>query len=138
MVENSEKEKIDLKRNLWNFFAYELEPHINIYKKSISNIEKAIVTINGKMSAIQLEISNCENLIRKKELEITGITQTIVEINRILTSFGFDSFKLEESENKEKYKIVRNDGSNVGKTLSEGEYRFISFLYFFSINKRKY
>lgn len=135
MVENSEKEKTEFKKNLWNFFACELESHIKIYNKSISDIEKAIVIINEKISDIQLEISNCSDLIRQKESEITGTTQTIIEINKILTSFGFSSFKLEESENKGKYKIVRNDGSDVGKTLSEGEYRFITFLYFYQLIK---
>lgn len=135
MVENSEKEKNELKKNLWNFFASELESHIKIYNKSISDIEKTILIINEKISNIQLEISNRSSLIRQKESEITGITQTIIEINKILTSFGFNSFKLKESENKGKYKIVRNDGSNVGRTLSEGEYRFISFLYFYQLIK---
>lgn len=135
MVENSENEKQNLKDNIWNLFVDELKEDIDDYNKDIKDINKAIENINEKIHNEELEIINYTRLINEKESEITGIIPTIVEINKILESFGFTNFKLAESEKKGKYKIVRIDGSNVKKTLSEGEYRFITFLYFYHLIK---
>ena len=50
-----------------------------------------------------------------------------------LSSFGFTNFRLATSEDgADLYRIVRADGSDVGRTLSEGEKGFITFLYFFN------
>lgn len=45
--------------------------------------------------------------------------------------FGFKGFSLALAPEKGHYKIVRNDGSDAKETLSEGEYNFITFLYFY-------
>ena len=135
MVDNAKQAKVNLNNSVWNYFANELESHINIYNKCTRNIEKAITAMNEKIDNLVEQIKMDTELIKQKESEITGITQTIIEINKILESFGFTGFRLEESEIKGRYKIVRSDGSNVGKTLSEGEYRFITFLYFYQLIK---
>ena len=69
--------------------------------------------------------------IKEKESTLTSVKPTVDAINTILARFGFEGFILiENPDEKAKYKIVRSDGRNVERTLSEGEYNFICFLYF--------
>jgi wobble nucleotide-excising tRNase len=56
------------------------------------------------------------------------------DINAMLESFGFTSFKLTTAGQMDHlYEIVREDGSNAMSTLSEGEKSFITFLYFYNL-----
>ena len=63
------------------------------------------------------------------------IENAITEVNKILLSFSFTGFKLEKAQDNRNYKIIRADGSDVRETLSEGEQRFITFLYFYQLIK---
>lgn len=125
--------KVKLQSDIWNFFANELESVIAVYNSEKANIMKAIVNVQKETAEWIEQETTLKKTITEKENEITGITQTLNDINHVLTLFGFKGFKLEEAEEKGTYKIVRPDGRNVGKTLSEGEYRFISFLYFYHL-----
>lgn len=52
----------------------------------------------------------------------------------MLERFGFTGFSLsEDKQSKGMYRIVRPDGADARRTLSEGEYNFISFLYFYHL-----
>src|SRR5699024_10037497 len=54
------------------------------------------------------------------------------EVNGTLKGLGFSSFALEPFGDEDRfYRIVRQDGSLAGDTLSEGEKTLISFLYFY-------
>src|SRR5690606_17683330 len=59
----------------------------------------------------------------------------IDEVNRLLGSFGFQDFRLAKTDNGISYKLVRTDGADAKKTLSEGEKSFITFLYFYHMIK---
>lgn len=100
-------------------FANELESVIAVYNSEKANITKAIVNIQNETAKCIEQETNLKKTIKEKENEITGITQTLNDINRVLSLFGFKGFKLVEAEEKGTYKIVREDGKNVGKTLSE-------------------
>lgn len=55
-------------------------------------------------------------------------------INDILVHYGFENFHIEPLKNDPNcYQIVRNDGTLVGQTLSEGEVTFITFLYYLQL-----
>lgn len=55
-------------------------------------------------------------------------------INKILYNFGFVGFSLAENQDKPgTYLILRPDGTDASRTLSEGEHNFISFLYFYHL-----
>lgn len=124
-------EKELFKENLWNYIINELDTEISVYRVNVANIEKAITPMNIKYSENNTNITELNKTIKDNEKKITGITESLNEINKILSSFGFDGFKLEEGSMQGTYKIIRPDGTDVGKTLSEGEYRFISFLYYY-------
>ena len=75
-----------------------------------------------------------ENQIKDKESDITSIIHTKNEVNKILKSFGFTNFRISVTDDGY-YKIVRQNGLDAKETLSEGEYNFINFLYFYQLLK---
>lgn len=65
---------------------------------------------------------------------MTSVVPTVNAINGILDRFGFLRFSLAADPARQgTYRIIRSDGSDASKTLSEGEYTFISFLYFYHL-----
>lgn len=132
-IDNINSTKQDLISEIWNYFANELEGDIREYETKKSNCNKALELMNENFIKNKTRIEEIKKEIKKIEKTITGISATLNEITQILQSFGFNSFKLIEGKENGTYRIVRNNGDDVGKTLSEGEYRFISFLYFYHL-----
>ena len=88
--------------------------------------------LEAKIAERKASAPGLDAQLKAKEASITSVKPTIDEINRILFSFGFTSFKLAVAgERGDMYRIVRLDGSDAAKTLSEGERSFITFLYFY-------
>ncbi|UOD35927.1 AAA family ATPase [Deferribacteraceae bacterium V6Fe1] len=71
--------------------------------------------------------------IGELEKQIKSVKPTVDNINRLLENFGFKGFKLQPTEDEKHYQVIRNDGSDAKKTLSEGERNFLIFLYFYHI-----
>jgi len=88
------------------------------------------VQLNYKKISEKLkdEILKNKEKIDEKEKNLTGVKQTAIDINKILRKFNFKGFSLKE--NGGNYTIVREDGTDAKNTLSEGEYNFVTFLYF--------
>ena len=72
----------------------------------------------------------CVSAISEKRASIVCIDNAVEEINELLKGFGFNGFKIEKKDEMS-YRLIRADGSEVKETLSEGEHRFITFLYFY-------
>lgn len=134
-VVNLAKEKKQLISEIWRFIVEELASEISSYSSKLNGITKAEGNLNTTKSAKENEVTQKLKELREKEEEITSVTHTVNEINRILSLFGFNSFKLSEAPEKGCYKIVRENGEDAKETLSEGEYTFITFLYFFQLLK---
>lgn len=135
LIKHISTKKAELKTKVWKFIVNNLKSDIEEYEKQYKSLQKRK---NGIMQAIdkgQKEIRGYEKSIKEKEYQITSVVPTVNEINNILLSFGFIGFKLDEGKEKGEYKIIRNDGTDVNETLSEGEYRFITFLYFYQLIK---
>lgn len=130
---NINDEKNKFVEDLWNYIVSLLETEISVFNVKTENCDKALNPMKTKLNENNRKILEEKNIIKENEKKITGITESLIEINKILKSFGFDGFKLSEGNIQGTYKIVRPDGTDVGKTLSEGEYRFISFLYFYHL-----
>jgi wobble nucleotide-excising tRNase len=128
-------EKTQLKGEIWKFIVNELDVELKAYTKAVDGTGKAKKSISDSIKLKEVEKKAFEKQIKEKETEITGITHTVTEINKILSLFGFTNFSLSEASEKGFYKIVREDLSEVKETLSEGEYTFITFLYFFQLLK---
>lgn len=135
IVRNITSKKEELKAKIWGLIANNLKIDIEEYNKEKLKLQKAESGIQQSKVKGENEIKKYENEIKEKESLITSVIPTVNEINKILTSFGFNGFRLKQATSNGDYKIVRNDDQDVNETLSEGEYRFITFLYFYQLMK---
>lgn len=135
LVKNISTEKSILSNQIWKYIYSELETDITSYNSKIEDLSKACDGLNKANSEFLNRIKEVESTIKEKEKEISCTSYTVHEINRILSLFGFNNFILAETEENGFYKIVRQNGEDAQQTLSEGEYTFITFLYFYQLIK---
>ncbi len=127
---NIKTERTLLKSKIWRFIVNELDIDLKTFNKIKTNAEKAIERIGETLKTTKVEKSKLEKEVEEKESKVTSVKPTVNEINKILKLFGFTNFMLDEADKKGFYKVVREDGSEVKETLSEGESTFLTFLYF--------
>lgn len=117
---------------VWRFVVEERRTDLDTFMTVSTSIQR---TINGlQTSIIDKATRRTEKDRKRRQIEesITSVRPTVDNINRILASFGFSNFKLEVAgKRNDMYRIVRLDGTDAARTLSEGERSFITFLYFY-------
>lgn len=123
----------ELKTDLMKFMKMKVKPNIENRIKMINGIMKTNKENEDRILKKESAISTLKAEIKELESKITSIRHSVNEINKILNSFGYEDFFLELSEEKGFYRIRRKEGTLVGDTLSEGEKRFITFLYFYQL-----
>lgn len=124
-------EKCKLK--ILNYYLSTIRSIILSNKKTISDKQKGLNGVSEQIKKLEDAIEQLKSDKANIEAKISSVKPVVGKINRLLKSFGFESFELEENEKKPgTYKIVRpDDRSAVKDTLSEGEANFIAFLYFY-------
>jgi len=126
----------NLVQSIWKWIIEVARPTIEAHNKAISGITKA----KQALEATQKETIN-KGIQLKKDIEeltanTTGVEFSELEMNKLLESYGFNSFRIVKSPKVDNcYQIQREDGSLVESTLSEGEVTFITFLYFYQLAK---
>lgn len=132
LVKNQKKKKDIFKKQLWDFLVLRCKEYIRIFMENNIKKEKGKNGILTKIKKGKEEVKELKNDVEKKEASFVSVRPTVNAINTLLKNFGFNGFKIEVNEEKiGTYKIVRPSGEEASKTLSEGEYNFISFLYFY-------
>jgi wobble nucleotide-excising tRNase len=134
-VANIVSEKITLIGQVWRFVLEELKNQNTAYQKKTEDLSKAVGGLKKSTRDKETKRGEQERLLHSLESQITSIESTISEINGILKSFGFSNFSLAKANRSGFYKIIRENGRDAKKTLSEGEKTFLSFLYFFHLIK---
>lgn len=135
MVANLAKERKSLTAQVWRYLLDEFSGELSVYKSTREGIDKAIAGMQDQISRLEEERKKKNSEIRELEKQTTSIQPTIDGINGLLSSFGFQSFKLAKAPDGRSYKLVRSDGTDAKKTLSEGERNFVTFLYFYHLLK---
>lgn len=135
ILRNLSTKKEELKTKVWSLIVDNLKIDIEQFNKEKDKLYKMKRGITQAKEKGEKAIQEYEKKIKEKENCITSVVPTVNEINKILTSFGFNGFRLKQAIENGYYKIIRNDGQDVNETLSEGEYRFITFLYFYQLLK---
>lgn len=135
MVENLDAERKALTYQVWRFILEELKTDLDDYRKRKEHLERAINSIREKIKSADERRREKRAELRELEKQTTSVQPTIDAINTLLSSFGFQSFKLAKSQSGNYYKLIRQDGSDAKTTLSEGEKTFITFLYFYHLLK---
>ncbi len=135
VVGNLTIERATLTAQIWRFVLEELAADLAAFKTAKDGLGKAIEAMNSQLAIATVDKSKKESEIRELEKQATSIQPTIDSINGLLSSFGFQGFKLAKAASNMTYKLVRSDGSDAKATLSEGEKTFITFLYFYHLLK---
>lgn len=134
IIANQNAAKRDCQLLVWIFFVEQLKETLNKYNKTLSGIERGIKNVESKIKRNEESIKTFDEMIKEKEAQLTSVVPTVNAINKILDGFGFNGFSLAENPNNPgTYLIIRPDGTDASRTLSEGEHNFISFLYFFHL-----
>lgn len=132
-VRNLGREREKLTGQAWRYIVEELKDSISAYRKRRAKLTGDIREIKKEIRSKREEIEKKNRQVEKLEKERTGIQRTVEEINSILSSVGFTSFRLAKTEAGDFYRVVRNGGTDAKETLSEGEERFVTFLYFYHL-----
>lgn len=133
-VDNLSHEIDRFKERLWLYISGSLQSEIKSHESKKKGMQKGIQNINSKIEKEKEEerVKTAEKIALESGLSSTK--KTIDDINSILKSFGYTNFKLSESSEEENaYSIIRENGEDARKSLSEGEFTFITFLYFYHL-----
>lgn len=129
---NNQQAKNETNNMVWRYVSNIYKDDITTYKTIASRCDKVISCITQKIDTTNEKIRLLQDGIKKLESTIASIEPTIEAVNNILRGFGFIGFMLSIDENQQGvYKVIRPNGDDASTTLSEGEYNFISFLYFY-------
>lgn len=135
MVDNLAAERQTLIAEVWRYVLNELDVDLKQYRENKEKIDKAIAGIEKSIMEAEKRIADKAKEIADLEKQATSIQPTITAINQTLKRFGFDSFSIADAGDGKHYKLVRADGTDAKKTLSEGEKTFVVFLYFYHLIK---
>lgn len=133
LIINQKDEIKRLESEIWKFFHNEINTDIQNYIRETNDIQKAIKNIEKQQKEKDQNIKKLTSEISQLEKNIKSVKPTVEAINRLLNRFGFKGFKLQSTKDDKHYCIIREDGTNAKKTLSEGERNFIVFLYFYHL-----
>lgn len=134
LVDNLANERRTLTCKIWKCLINERKDIIDLYVSQKNDIDKAISGLTKGIEAKIKQLGAAQGVLTELEKSVTSVRPTVIEINNILSSFGFTSFKLATAgEQEQSYRIIRSDGSDAGETLSEGEKSFVTFLYFYHL-----
>ena len=135
IVANFTSEKISLTQSIWKYIIEEFRTDIVKFNADNNGLQTGNTALQGQLTAKLKEFSDLDIAIKNLSKNVTSIQPTINEINRLLKSYGFLSFKIEPSSEEGFYQIQREDGTIAEATLSEGEITFITFLYYLQLAK---
>lgn len=134
IVQNQSTERIAVRRLIWRYLVSEIENTLAAYENRENNTTSGCDSLQRKIDDQASQIRQLNEHAEEKETTLTSVKPTVIAINRILEGFGFDGFRLAENEKKKgTYSVIRRDGTNAKSTLSEGEYNFLTFLYFYHL-----
>ena len=140
LVEEYDKEYSKLVDDVWCYCINESKQLIKKYNENLNSVNKAIEGIEKSKKIVSDEIEKIEKEIIEKSNNLTSVQPAVDQINNSLVAYGFTNFRIEPyskvpGKQLNKYRIIREDGSEAFNTLSEGEATFITFLYFMQLTK---
>ncbi|GGP75125.1 AAA family ATPase [Shewanella ulleungensis] len=134
-VENIAAEKRNLIAQVWCYVLNELADDLQEYEQKKSNLTRVIEGMQQSLVDKNNQLRRFTEQVKELEKKTTSIQPTITAINDLLKKFGFNSFTIGEANEGRHYKIIRENGDDASKSLSEGEKTFITFLYFYYLIK---
>ena len=114
----------------WRYLLSEQSGAIRIWQETNRVNAGRRETVQKMKTELQNHSQQLLSQIRELESHTENCREAIEEINRILAASRYQGFSLRERPGVEGiYEIVYSDGS-LATSLSDGEYRMLTFLYF--------
>ncbi|WP_417561330.1 AAA family ATPase [Marinomonas sp.] len=135
VVANIATEKRTLIGQIWRYVLNELSDDLQQYQQSKSRLERTIGGLEESLRKKSELQRGLKEQVKELEKQTTSMQPTITAINDLLQRFGFVSFSIGEADQGGHYKIIRANGEDASRSLSEGEKTFITFLYFYYLIK---
>ncbi|WP_322904296.1 AAA family ATPase [Paenibacillus sp. SGZ-1009] len=135
IVANISSEKSDLNAKIWRYIVNENSLTYRQYKEDYDKKDKIIKNMELKIKQYNDKVKELQSEIESLEQTIISTSTSVYEMNNLLKGFNFTNFQFAETQDKGSYSIIRSNGENAEKTLSEGEKTFVTFLYFISLLK---
>lgn len=120
MVANIASERKTLTAQVWRFVLEEMKAELTAFHTAKDGLARAISAIEGQVASASKEKAEKTTEIRELEKQMTSVQPTIDGINGLLSSFGFQGFKLARAASGNSYKLVRSDGSRRPPAFSSG------------------
>jgi len=134
-VENITSEKQALTSQVWRYVLNELSDFLLEYDGKKDRLNRTIEGMETSLVTKRQKLGELKTQIRELERQSTSIHPTKDAINSLLLTFGFNSFHIEVVDDRGHYRIIRENGEDASRSLSEGEKTFITVLYFYSLIK---
>lgn len=132
MVAHRTEEKTRIIEELWQYAAMIAKPRVGELRSIEARFENKVNGLQRSISQHDKAIREMEGELNRLERSFTNVHETADAINRLLLQFGFSNFHLVVTGD-DCYQIERMDGTPARETLSEGEYSFLTFLYFYHL-----
>lgn len=133
MVAALGKERQNLIDQVWRYILdVELKDALSDYVAKSEAVKKAADGIAAAIKKASDAVAEQDAIIREIEKGTTSTKPTVDAINALLKSFNFTSFTIVPAHGTG-YRLVRSNGADARKSLSEGERTFITFLYFYQL-----
>lgn len=135
MVANIATEKRTLIGQVWRYVLNELSVDLEQYKQSKDRLVRTIEGMEQSLREKNDRLREHQDQVKELEKKTTSIQPTITAINDLFQKFGFTSFSIGAADEGRHYQIIRANGDDASRSLSEGEKTFITFLYFYHLIK---
>ncbi|WP_043558706.1 AAA family ATPase [Parasaccharibacter apium] len=131
LVTRKDSLESELDKKIWSLFINKNMKDIKYHLSEKMKNQKLIKEKNNELVEMHDEIESKAKEINNLEKSLVSVQPTIGKINKLLKTYGFKNFYIENINRTNQYTIVRPNGNDAINTLSEGEKSFISFLYFY-------
>ena len=135
VVTNIATEKYTLIVQVWRYVLNELSDDLQQYQKSKNLLQRTIEGMEQSLRDKSVALRRLQDQVKELEKQTTSIQPTVAAINDLLKKFGFSSFSIGEADESHHYRIIRANGEDASRSLSEGEKTFMTFLYFYYLIK---
>ena len=132
IVKNKKNEQILLSKRTTDYISNNvLHAVIREYKERAEKKQNGIKNLDEKINEESKELRRVNKEISDLKNSVSSIDRTLDFIQKTMNAIGFSNFKIVASQDGKGFRIIRLDGTCVEDTLSEGEYGFVTFLYFY-------
>lgn len=133
-IRNLNSERARVSSLVWGHLIDNNRDDIELFKRELEIKQKTVEELQKKVRETESLLAELACKLHDLELRQTDVSGSVSRINFQLMAFGFTGFKLTTAgEDSIFYEIIRDDGSRVEDSLSEGERNFLSFLYFLEL-----